>query len=161
MLKQKFDELKSGAADALSSLTKNSERKRSFSRFQNVFAVQCLAICKMTEILLDYFLPAADQSNIAHAMCRRSVAHLESSNMMAMTSSRVKRSEDGAAEPEPEGEPEPRDDYYCVKKSLGGNTLKSCLPKVILDKRPTTTTSVVCSISCQRLSWDSPNVDRL
>ena len=30
MLKKKFDELKSGAADALSSLTKNSERKRSF-----------------------------------------------------------------------------------------------------------------------------------
>ena len=137
MLKQKFDELKSGAADALSSLTKNSERKRSFSRFQNVFAVQCLAICKMTEILLDYFLPAADQSNPAHAMSRRSLADLESSNMMAMASSRVKRSEDGEAEPEPEGEPEPSDDYYCVKKSLGGNTLKSCLPKVILDKRPT------------------------
>ena len=113
----------------------------------------------MTEILLDYFLPAADQSNPAHAMSRRSVADLESSNTMAMTS-RVKRSEDGAAEPEPEGEPEPSDDYYCVKKSLGGNTLKSCLPKVILDKRPTTT-SVVCSISCQRLSWESPNVDRL
>ena len=93
-------------------------------------------------------------------MSRRSVVTLESSNTMAMTSSRVKRSEDGEAEPEPEGEPEPSDDYYCVKKSLGGNTLKSCLPKVILDKRPTTT-SVVCSISCQRLSWDSPNVDRL
>ena len=114
----------------------------------------------MTEILLDYFLPAADQSNPAHAMSRRSLADLESSNMMAMTSSRVKRSEDGEAEPEPEGAPETSDDYYCVKKSLGGNTLKSCLPKVILDKRPTTT-SVVCSISCQRLSWDSPNVDRL
>ena len=101
-----------------------------------MFAVQCLAICKMTEILLDYFLPAAELSNPAHAMSRRSLADLESSNTMAMTS-RVKRSEDGAAEPEPEGEPEPSDDYYCVKKSLGGNTLKSCLPKVILDKRPT------------------------
>merc|ERR1719273_138311 len=50
-----------------------------------------------------------------------------------MTSSRVKRSEDGEAEPEPEGEPEPSDDYYCVKKSLGGNTLKSCLPKSVAD----------------------------
>ena len=48
--------------------------------------------------------------------------------------SRAKRSpgEGGAAEPEPEGEPEPEpeDDYYCVKKSMGGKSLKSCLPKV-------------------------------
>jgi len=48
--------------------------------------------------------------------------------------SRAKRSEEeGAAEPEPEGEPEPEDDYYCVKKSMGGNTLKSCLPKAVAD----------------------------
>merc|ERR1711981_348535 len=45
---------------------------------------------------------------------------------------RAKRAGDGSdAEPEPEGEPE--DDYYRVKKSLGGNTLKSCLPKAVAD----------------------------
>ena len=36
--------------------------------------------------------------------------------------------EEGEAEPEPEAEPS--DDYYCIKNSLAGNTLKSCLPKV-------------------------------
>merc|ERR1719348_2201217 len=41
--------------------------------------------------------------------------------------SRARRSEEGAAEPEPE------DDYYCVKKSLSGTTLKSCLPKAVAD----------------------------
>ena len=74
--------------------------------------------------------------------------------------SRAKRSEEeGAAEPEPEGEPEPEDDYYCVKKSMGGNTLKSCLPKVsLVDGRPMyhlpcccSGQPLVCSISCQRI----------
>merc|ERR1712080_697066 len=49
---------------------------------------------------------------------------------------RPKRSpgdEGGAAEPEPEGEPEPEEDYYCVKKSMGGKSLKSCLPKAVAD----------------------------
>ena len=27
-------------------------------------------------------------------------------------------------------EPEPEDDYYCIKQSTGGHTVKSCLPKV-------------------------------
>ena len=44
---------------------------------------------------------------------------------------RVKRAEEGAAEPEPESEPEPEgDEYYCIKKTMGGSTVKSCLPKV-------------------------------
>merc|ERR1711953_596655 len=38
--------------------------------------------------------------------------------------------ETGEAEPEPEPEAEPSDDYYCIKNSLAGSTLKSCLPKV-------------------------------
>jgi len=48
---------------------------------------------------------------------------------------RARRSpgEGGAAEPEPEGEPEPEEDYYCVKKSMGGKSLKSCLPKAVAD----------------------------
>ena len=40
---------------------------------------------------------------------------------------RVKRADEAAAEPEPEPE---GDEYYCIKKTLGGNTVKSCLPKV-------------------------------
>ena len=31
---------------------------------------------------------------------------------------------------EPSAEPEPGSDYYCVKRSLAGNTVRSCLPKV-------------------------------
>ena len=76
-------------------------------------------------ILVDGLLPATD--NHAHAIPRRSTELI-----------RAKRAGDGSdAEPEPEAEPE--DDYYCVKKSLGGNTLKSCLPKVSLDGRPPAT----------------------
>ena len=41
---------------------------------------------------------------------------------------RVKRAEDGEAEPEAEPEGE---DYYCIKKTMGENTVKSCLPKVL------------------------------
>ena len=33
--------------------------------------------------------------------------------------------EEGTAEPEPDQE-----DYYCIKKSLGNHTVKSCMPKV-------------------------------
>ena len=40
---------------------------------------------------------------------------------------RVKRAEEATAEPEPEPE---GDDYYCIKKTMGDNTVKSCLPKV-------------------------------
>ena len=40
---------------------------------------------------------------------------------------RIKRAEEAAAEPEPEPE---GDDYYCIKKTMAGNTVKSCLPKV-------------------------------
>ena len=48
---------------------------------------------------------------------------------------RVKRADEAAAEPEPESEPEPEgDEYYCIKKTLGGNTVKSCLPKVFYIK---------------------------
>merc|ERR1712179_463950 len=43
---------------------------------------------------------------------------------------RVKRGEEPAAEPEPEPE---GDQYYCIKKSLAGNTVKSCLPKSVAD----------------------------
>ena len=46
---------------------------------------------------------------------------------------RVKRADEAAAEPEPEPEPE-GDEYYCIKKTLGGNTVKSCLPKVLYRK---------------------------
>ena len=42
---------------------------------------------------------------------------------------RVKRADEATAEPESEPEPE-GDEYYCIKKTLGGNTVKSCLPKV-------------------------------
>merc|ERR1712215_58451 len=42
---------------------------------------------------------------------------------------RVKRGEEADSEPEPEQE----DDYYCIKKSLGGTTVKSCLPKSVAD----------------------------
>ena len=37
--------------------------------------------------------------------------------------------EESSAEPEPE--PEPSEEYFCIKKSLGGTTVKSCLPKVM------------------------------
>ena len=48
---------------------------------------------------------------------------------------RVKRADEAAAEPEPESEPEPEgDEYYCIKKTLGENTVKSCLPKVFYIK---------------------------
>ena len=42
---------------------------------------------------------------------------------------RIKRAagEGGAAEPEPKPE---KDEYYCIKKAMGENTVKSCLPKV-------------------------------
>ena len=94
---------------------------------------------------MGYFLQQSGLlSNHAHAICRRSPEL-----------SRARRSEEGAAEPEPEGEPEPEDDYYCVKKSLSGTTLKSCLPKVSLDGRPTF--PAVCSISCQHIISRSPN----
>jgi len=43
---------------------------------------------------------------------------------------RVKRAEDGEAEPEAEPEGE---DYYCIKKTMGDNTVKSCLPKSLAD----------------------------
>ena len=53
--------------------------------------------------------------------------------------------EDGTAEPEPEPEPEV-DDYYCIKKSLGNNTVKSCMPKVSMWRltEMMTTLSSVC-----------------
>ena len=44
---------------------------------------------------------------------------------------RVKRADEAAAEAEPEPE---GDEYYCIKKTLGGNTVKSCLPKVFYRK---------------------------
>merc|ERR1719348_2954140 len=37
--------------------------------------------------------------------------------------------EESSAEPEPE--PEPSEEYFCIKKSLGGTTVKSCLPKSV------------------------------
>ena len=43
--------------------------------------------------------------------------------------SRRKREAEEAGEPEPEPEAEPSDDYYCIKNSLAGHTVKSCLPK--------------------------------
>merc|ERR1711915_183913 len=43
---------------------------------------------------------------------------------------RVKRAEEATAEPEPEPE---GDDYYCIKKTMGDNTVKSCLPKSVAD----------------------------
>merc|ERR1719228_3149006 len=36
--------------------------------------------------------------------------------------------EEASAEPEPEA-----DDYYCIKQSVAGHTLKSCLPKSVAD----------------------------
>ena len=42
---------------------------------------------------------------------------------------RRKRETDEEASAEPEPEPE-ADDYYCIKQSVAGHTLKSCLPKV-------------------------------
>ena len=43
----------------------------------------------------------------------------------------IKKREAGEdAEAEPEPEPEDSEDYYCIKNSLAGATLKSCLPKV-------------------------------
>merc|ERR1719510_2609347 len=47
--------------------------------------------------------------------------------------SRRKREAEEAEEAEPEPEAEPSDDYYCIKNSLAGNTLKSCLPKSVAD----------------------------
>ena len=44
--------------------------------------------------------------------------------------SRRKREAEETGEAEPEPEAEPSDDYYCIKNSLAGSTLKSCLPKV-------------------------------
>merc|ERR1711970_822765 len=62
---------------------------------------------------------------------------------------RVKRGEEGSAEPEPEG-----DEYYCIKKTLAGNTVKSCLPKSVADPLkmacgviPTAGTVCVCNDS--------------
>ena len=53
---------------------------------------------------------------------------------------RVKRGEEGSAEPEPEG-----DEYYCIKKTLAGNTVKSCLPKVKADiSNPRLTYLLIC-----------------
>ena len=46
---------------------------------------------------------------------------------------RVKRADEATAEPESEPEPE-GDEYYCIKKTLGENTVKSCLPKVFYIK---------------------------
>merc|ERR1711874_136293 len=47
--------------------------------------------------------------------------------------SRRKREAEETGEAEPEPEAEPSDDYYCIKNSLAGNTLKSCLPKSVAD----------------------------
>merc|ERR1739838_661155 len=62
---------------------------------------------------------------------------------------RIKRAEEAAAEPEPEPE---GDDYYCIKKTLAGNTVKSCLPKSVADPLkmacgliPTAGTVCVCN----------------
>merc|ERR1711892_281192 len=53
-------------------------------------------------------------------------------NTELLSESRMKRAEEGAAEPEPESEPE-GEEYYCIKSTMGENTVKSCLPKSIAD----------------------------
>merc|ERR1711874_369820 len=45
--------------------------------------------------------------------------------------SRRKREAGETGEAEPEAEPS--DDYYCIKNSLAGSTLKACLPKSVAD----------------------------
>merc|ERR1712131_414915 len=45
---------------------------------------------------------------------------------------RRKRETDEEASAEPEPEPE-ADDYYCIKQSVAGHTLMSCLPKSVAD----------------------------
>merc|ERR1711973_630216 len=35
------------------------------------------------------------------------------------------------AEENPTAEPEPAEEYYCIKQSLGGTTVKSCMPKSV------------------------------
>merc|ERR1712130_463749 len=45
---------------------------------------------------------------------------------------RRKRETDEEASAEPEPEPE-ADDYYCIKQTVAGHTLKSCLPKSVAD----------------------------
>ena len=42
--------------------------------------------------------------------------------------------EEASAEPEPEPEPESDSGYYCIKNSMTGATLKSCLPKARYSK---------------------------
>ena len=44
--------------------------------------------------------------------------------------SRRKREAEENPTAEPEPEPEPSEEYYCIKQSLGGTTVKSCMPKV-------------------------------
>jgi len=75
---------------------------------------------------------------------------------------RVKRSEETDAEPEPEG-----DAYYCIKKTMAGNTVKSCLPKSVADPLkmacgilPTAGTVCVCNDKdlCnggQKIGWST------
>merc|ERR1712227_562342 len=69
--------------------------------------------------------------------------------------------EDGTAEPEPEPEV---DDYYCIKKSLGNNTVKSCMPKSVADPLKMICTNLaaagtVCVCNDQDLC-NSANQDR-
>ena len=47
--------------------------------------------------------------------------------------SRRKREAEENPTAEPEPEPEPSEEYYCIKQSLGGTTVKSCMPKVRLE----------------------------
>ena len=48
--------------------------------------------------------------------------------------SETRRRRDTGEETEETGQPEPEpvDDYYCIKQTLAGHTLKSCLPQVAL-----------------------------
>ena len=50
--------------------------------------------------------------------------------------------EEGTAEPEPEADHE---DYYCIKKSLGNHTVKSCMPKVDWSLMTTLLTIIIAS----------------
>merc|ERR1712058_124037 len=64
------------------------------------------------------------QNAISPSERRRRAVEAEDENELI----RVRRADNTGAEPEPEGE-----EYYCIKKSMAGNTVKSCLPKSIAD----------------------------